>query len=793
MNDPLRCPTCGAELDDPGSSSPICVPCAFGLALHYRSQEAPTAEMAEPTTPHSTPGEKIGPYRLGRVLGEGGMGIVWEALQEEPVRRRVALKRIKVGMDSAQVLARFESERQALALMNHPHIAQVFDAGRTAEGHPYFAMEYVEGTWLNHYCDAHKLSVPKRLDLFLLACGAIQHAHHKGVIHRDIKPSNILVQTVENGPTPKIIDFGVAKAIGAQLTERTLVTQLGQALGTLEYMSPEQAGPAGFDVDTRADVYSLGVVLYELLTGQLPFEVASGDHDELRRRIREDDPKRPSARVAALTSQAAVEVARSREAEPAALARQLRGDLDWIVLKALAKDRGKRYGSPGELAADLQRHIAGQPVLAGPPSASYRLSKFVGRHKLGVTAAALILLLLVTTAVGMAVQAQRVARERDRANREAQTAGAALEFLTDLFRLSEPEQGRGETITAREILEKGAADIEKKLSGAPEVQVELTMTIGRVYRNLGLYSQAALLLEEALQRRRPQRGADDPVTLRLAAETAWLYSLQGRSEEAEALQRETLAIQRRVLGPDHPNTLDSMNNLANALRSLGRYEEAVTLHRQTLEARKRVLGPENPDTLSSMNNLATASQAMGRDKEAEELFRQTLDIRKRTIGPEHPETLSSMNNVAAMHWMLGRHKEAEAIFHETLEIQKRVLGPEHRETLTSMTRLADSCSAQGRYQQAEALHRQTLEIRKRVLGLRHPETLKSMYDVACAVAQRGARSAALQYLREAVELGFSDVTSLLEDSDLTSLRGDPAFEKIAATARVNQESAARTK
>lgn len=375
-------------------------------------------------------GDTIGSYRLLQLIGQGGMGEVWLAEQKAPVRRRVALKLIKAGMDSREVVARFESERQALAVMDHPAIAKVFDAGTTLQGRPYFVMEYVAGISITGYCDQHKLSMRERLHLFVQVCEGVQHAHQKAIIHRDLKPSNILVTEVDGKPAPKIIDFGVAKAISQRLTAETIFTQVGAVIGTPEYMSPEQADPATDDIDTRSDVYSLGVILYELLVGALPLdlkELRKLAFHELLRRLREDDVPRPSTKLRTLGERSGV-AAQNRRTEPGTLTRQLRGDLDAITLKALDKNRSRRYGSPSDFAADIKRYLNDEPVVATPPSLTYRAQKFVRRHRFGVAAAATVACLLIALAVSMTVQRVRIAHERDRANREAATAKACRIF-----------------------------------------------------------------------------------------------------------------------------------------------------------------------------------------------------------------------------------------------------------------------------------------------------------------------------------------------------------------------------
>jgi len=405
-------------------------------------------------------------YRILQKIGEGGMGEVYEAEQEQPVRRRVALKVIKMGMDTKDVVARFESERQALALMDHPGIARVFEAGATERGQPFFVMEFIRGVPITDYCDRNKLRTRDRLELFIQVCVAVQHAHQKGIIHRDLKPTNVLVAVQDEKPMPKIIDFGLAKATAQPLTERTVFTELGQLVGTPEYMSPEQVELTGLDLDTRTDVYSLGVLLYELLVGALPFdskELRKAGFDGLRRKIREDEPLRPSTRLTSLERESSSNVAKQRKTDPITLSRQLRGDLDWIVMKAIEKDRTRRYASASELAADIHRHLDNQPVLAGPPSSAYRLRKFVARHKVGVAAASLVVFAMLlgitgtTTGLIRAIKAERVARE------EAEAARQVSEFLEGLFAVSDPGAARGNTITAREILDDGADKISREL------------------------------------------------------------------------------------------------------------------------------------------------------------------------------------------------------------------------------------------------------------------------------------------------------------------------------------------
>jgi serine/threonine protein kinase len=743
------------------------------------------AASAEPSlglgaTP--TTGAAIGPYRLLERIGEGGMAEVWRAEQTTPVHRTVAIKLIKAGMETKAMIARFESERQALALMDHPAIARVFDAGATAEGRPYFVMEYVPGMPITEYCDKYRLSTRERLELFMQVCEGVQHAHQKAIIHRDLKPSNVLISVQDGKPTIKIIDFGVAKALAQRLTEKTMFTEMGMLVGTPEYMSPEQAELTGRNIDTRTDVYSLGLMLYELLVGALPFDstaLRKAGFAEILRRIREEDPPRPSTRFRTLGDSLAAS-ARNRKTEPGLLARQLQGDLDWIAMKALEKDQTRRYGSPSDLAAEIGRYLRDEPVLASPPSAAYRAGKFVRRHRAGVGVAAGVLLLLLGFAITMTVQARRIARERDRANREAEVSRRVQDFLTGLFQVANPNQARGNSITAREILDKGAKQIDIELSGQPEIQAQMMHTMGVVYSNLGLYAPAQPLLERAVDTRRRVLGPEHRHTLESIIGLAQLYRRQFRTADAERMLRETLSIARRTLGMEHITTLRATERLVDALMYERHYEEAEKLSREGLEISLRVLGPEDPDTISLRVALGWAYVREHRSAEADVVLRETLATARRVRGSEHTFTLNIMGIMVEHLLATRRFQEAATLGDELVAGRVHVLGPEHLFTLAAKGDLGWTYMEQHRFAEADRILRETLTTARRVLGENHLETVVIIYNLACLAALQGHRADAFATLRQAVDHGYRDADNMANDEDLKSLHGDPRFDAILA-------------
>jgi serine/threonine protein kinase/tetratricopeptide (TPR) repeat protein len=690
----------------------------------------------QPETHH--PSRTIGPYRLLQLVGEGGMGEVWLAEQTHPVRRQVALKVIKAGMDTAQVVTRFEAERQALALMDHPAIATVYDGGSTPEGRPYFAMEYVKGEPITTYCDRQRLTTQARLELFMQVCEGVQHAHQKGIIHRDLKPSNVLVAIQDDHPVPKIIDFGVAKATAQHLTERTLYTELGVMIGTPEYMSPEQAEMGGLDIDTRTDVYALGVILYELLTGALPFdrkELRQAGFAEIQRTIREKEPPRPSTRITQL-GPASTEAAANRHTEPRRLASELRGDLDWVTMKALEKDRTRRYQTANALAADVRHHLSHEPVSAGPPSAVYRAKKFVRRHRFGVAAAATLVLLLVAFGATMAVQAQRIARERDRANREAMRASQEAEsakqvsdFMVGLFKVSDPSEARGNSITAREVLDRGAETIAETLGNQPRTKVRLLTTMGSVYTSLGLYREAEPLLRRAAVEGQHALGRGDPEALKASHELANVYWYQGEFTRAEPIYIDVVQGLTNGLGSEHPDTLKARFDLASTYMGARRWDEAERLTRGVLDVQRRVLGPTHPDTLASLSNLQTIYFILGRYEDALPLALHVLEGDRHNQGPDHPGTLISLHNLATLYEKLGRANEAERTYRETISAKRRVLGERHDSTSHTELKLASFYQQQGRFVEAERLMLGACAALADRLGASHSRTQECVRSV----------------------------------------------------------------
>jgi non-specific serine/threonine protein kinase/serine/threonine-protein kinase len=759
----------------------------------------------------------IGPYKFLRRLGEGGMGQVWLAEQTDPVQRQVAVKLIRLGRYDSRHLQRFRAEQQSLALMDHPAIAKVFDAGATPDGQPYFVMEYVPGLPIDAYCDRNRLTIEERLELFIKVCEGVQHAHQKAIIHRDLKPPNILVIEVDGKPTPRIIDFGLAKAIGPQLGDDPMMTHAGAWVGTPGYMSPEQAESKG-DVDTRTDVYALGIVLYVLLTGSEPFDNTrwkTMPFYEVVRELRETDPPRPSAKIHSQNAASLADLARKRQTEPVLLAKQVSGDLECIVLQAVEKERERRYATPLELAADVHRFLQNLPVSAHPPGVGYRARKYIRRHRAGVTVAISATVLLIGFAIAQAIELRTIRQQRDRADRISQ-------FMTGIFKVPNPSEARGNSVTAREILDSASQRITANLNDKA-LQSQLMETMAQTYSGLGLYRRARELTEQALAIRKSSFGDRDRATLESESNLAQLMRAQGDATGAEKLLQTTIDTQSKVLGPNDPDTLVSLDRLGYVYSNEGRYAEAENLFRRALAAERPVLGPSNPQTLSTLNELAEDLTPQGRYAEADKIYDELIAAQRQALGPDHPSTLLSMSHAAENLEEEGRYADAEKLYATVIAAQRRILGPDHPQTLRAMTMLAVALMKEGHFAEADALQDQVIATKTRVLGPAHTSTLQSMemealglsregkhaesqkmfaevidtaektnqpgtvaeawYNLACAESARGRRDEAFGDLDRAVAIGRISPGEISSDPELKGLHGDPRFDAAIAKAR----------
>jgi serine/threonine protein kinase/tetratricopeptide (TPR) repeat protein len=773
--------------------------------------------LARTATAPSAPevqGAALGRYTLLEPLGEGGMGAVWRAQQSEPVKRAVALKLIRADLGGRGLVQRFEAERQALALMDHPNIAKVYDAGMLPDGRPFFAMEYVPGKPLAQFCDDAKLDTRRRLEVFVKVCQAVQHAHGKGVIHRDLKPSNILVTTVDGRPEPKVIDFGVAKALGGKLSADAATTRFGDVVGTLEYMAPEQAGGRAGDVDTRADVYALGVILYELLTGLRPFDgprLRQAALDEAVRILREEDPAKPSTRLSA--SDALPTAAAVRGTEPARLVRALRGDLDWIAMKCLEKDRERRYETANGVAADVLRHLNDEPVLASPPSAGYRVRKFVRKHRVGVTAAALLLGTLAAGVVGttwgmFAAQSARVAVAKRAASEEAakyeaqeraREAEAVLGFVEErILKAARPRGergGLGHDVTLAKALAASLPAVGAAFAGHPLVEARVRLTIAASVWYLGDAKTAAEQEEAALALRNGALGPEHPLTLESKANLATSYANLGRHAEALRLREEVLA-RRRARDPDALDVAAALTALANSYLDVGRNEEALTLYQDALARRQARLGRDDPDALVTMSNMAIALSANGRRSDALEVQEEVLARRLVALGPDHPDTLTAKFNLAKNYVHVGRDADALRLREEVCTGRRKALGPDHPDTLSCIDVLAASYQDAGRTADALRLLSEALESVQRTEGRDHGETMRRTTALANAYTAAGRYSEALpiyreQYERRKATLGPDHVDTLNSLSNLASSYDDVGKSEEAL--RLNEEAFARRK
>ena len=682
-----------------------------------------------PTDEQSAAGRSIGAYRLISPIGEGGMGSVWLAERNDGrFERQVAVKFLHFALASHTVAERFKREGRILAQLAHPHIAELIDAGVTSNGEPYLVLEYVQGKQIDEYCDEHKLGVDARIALFLDVLAAVAHAHANLVVHRDIKPPNVLISSDGN---VKLLDFGIAKLLDdeANGVSATLLTLEGGAGLTPQFAAPEQV--TGGAITTATDVYALGVLLYLLLTGQHPAGPGAHSTAGLVKAITETDPAKPSDAIGSPNLESSSREASKRGATPDKLRRQLRGDLDTILAKTLKKKADERYASVVALGDDLRRYLGHEPIRARPDTISYRAGKYIRRHRVGVAAATALVILLVGFAVMQAVQLRRITRERDRADRIAQ-------FMTDMFKVADPGHKLGNTVTARDVLDKAAHDIDTGLARDPELQAHLMYVMAMAYTNLGLYARAQELLERSVQVSSSALGAENIQTLRSRQRLAWALFQQGKFAAAEAQQRSLVEIERRVFGPEHGETIGTMGDLATTLSEEGRNPEAEKIQRDVLEIQKRVLGPEAPYTLSSMDNLAITLLYEGRPEEAEKIEKETLEIQRRVYGPENLTTIHYMMNEAEIEADLGHFDEAEKMSLDLLDLERRLIGPDS------------------------------------------PEAAETTYSLSTVKAKQGKTDEALSLLSQAIDHGMlpREALKLGEDPELKALHNDPRFEAL---------------
>jgi len=673
------------------------------------------------------PGDRIGRYKLVQQIGEGGYGVVFVAEQEEPIHRRVALKVVKPGMDTKSVMARFEAERQALALMDHPNISHVFDAGATESGRPYFVMELVDGVKITDYCDRHSLPINARLNLFAQVCDAVQHAHQKGIIHRDIKPSNVLVTAGRDGkPAPKVIDFGIAKATdGQQLTDKTIFTAHEMLIGTPAYMSPEQAALASAEMDTRTDIYSLGVLLYELLTGTTPFdtrELLKAGLDEVRRVIRDEEPVRPSMRLTTMTDADLVSVSKHHGAEPPKLIREMRGELDWIVMKALEKDRSRRYQTADSFAEDIQHYLENKMVSARPPSRVYQFQKLVSRHKLGFAAFGIVMATLVaglSSTIWSLAKEKKARSEADVQRRKALTGLArsqqVLKFMDDMLQNIGPEAAKGYDVTVlKAIFDHATERFDRELTNQPDVHAQLRYTVGRAYGLLGLLDKEERLLCAALEYYKKTPGTEQMLAATLC-DMARMHMLKFRPPkltEAEQEAREALAL-AKLAGDDYLQVVQMKTVLGLVLEQRGRWAEAETILREALDAGRRLGADKSYELIDTRSALARGLMVANKPGEAEPLLLESLAAAKEKHGEDHLVTAACLSMVASFRAAQAKLEQAESLYRKCLGVARKLVPRDHPFLDDSLRDLGKVLHREKKWNEAADIYRELLEIRRK--------------------------------------------------------------------------------